>query len=390
MVQRTLSWLGCALLLCACTTAPRLAETAPDLWQDQAFDYEASLVTVTETSLFALDTDLIRVLRNDPVVARGNQAARTAYLLTLIFGPDMKAFAYAGGHSTPAAETWRNQRGDCLSLSVLSVALARALEVPAQVQEVRVPASFDRRGGVDFLNRHVNVLVPNERELRAMGRTLPPGHIVIDFEPQVGTRAKGERLGDQAVLARYYNNLAAEHLALGQDRQAYAHFKAAIRADPGYAASYANLAQLYLRTGFGRGAEQLLRHALSLNDQSDIALGTLHQLLQSQGREAEALHYAQLLQARRHQDPYYWLGLGLEQLQQGRYTQAVDALEHAQALTTGFDEVHRYLAIAYWRAGKPQLARDQLAVLGTLERGDASVAVLSKKFLRPAEAPPLQ
>jgi transglutaminase-like putative cysteine protease len=87
----------------------------------------------------------------------------------------MKAFAYAGGHSTVAADTWRLRRGDCLSLSVMSVALARALAVPAQVQEVRVPASFDRRGGVDFLNAHVNVLVRNDRPLRTMNRALAAG-----------------------------------------------------------------------------------------------------------------------------------------------------------------------------------------------------------------------
>ena len=90
--------------------------------------------------------------------------------------------------------------------------------------------------------------------------------------------------------------------------------------------------------------------------------------------------YASQLQARRDRDPYYWLGLGLEELQQTRYPQAIAALERAQALTTGFEEVHRYLAIAYWRAGKPHMARDQLAVLDAMDRGDASVALLNKKF----------
>ena len=247
------------------------------------------------------------------------------------------------------------------------MALARALEVPAQIQEVRVPVAFDRRGGVDFLNNHVNVLVPNERELRAMNRTLPPGYIVVDFEPQVGTRKKGEALADHAVLARFYNNLAAEHLAQGQNRLAYAHFKAAITADPGYAASYSNLAELYLRVGLKQGAEKLLRLALAVNDRSNLALNSLHRLLLAEGRDGEALQYQAILESRREQDPYYWLGLGLDRLRQAQYAQAVDALERAQALTSGFEEVHRYLAIAYWRTGKPHMARDQLAVLAALE-----------------------
>jgi tetratricopeptide (TPR) repeat protein len=378
------------LVIAACSTVPPAPSPMDELWRDQAFGYSPSLVSVSEVSLFELDAGLARSLRDNPAAVRGNQATRTALLLSLIFGPDMKTFAYAGGHSTLAAETWRNQRGDCLSLSVMSVALARALDVPVQIQEVRVPVAFDRRGGVDFLNNHVNVLVPNERDLRVMNRTLPPGYIVVDFEPQVGARRKGQPLADRAVLARFYNNLAAEQLAQGQNRLAYAHFKAAILADPSYAASYGNIAQLYLRVGFNQEAERLLRHAVALTDQSDLALTTLHQLLLSQGRDIEAAQFARELEARREHDPYYWLGLGLEKLQQARFPQAIAALERAQALTTGFEEVHRYLAIAYWRAGKPLLARDQLAVLSAIDRGDASVALLNKKFERRPEQGPLQ
>jgi Flp pilus assembly protein TadD len=378
------------LLVCACATPHWGAEPPAGLWLDQDFGYDPALVSVTAASLFSLDPELVRSLRDDPVETRGNAASRTAHLLALVFGPDMRAFTYAGGHSTVAAETWRLRRGDCLSLSVMSVALARALELPSQVQEVRVPASFDRRGGVDFLNAHVNVLLRNDRPLRTMNRSLAAGDIVIDFEPQAGTRQRGTALSDSDILARYLNNLAAEHLADGRDRLAYAHFKAAAQAAPAYAASYSNLAQLYLRAGHARAAEALLRHALTLNDTSDLALSGLHLLLLSQGRDAEALRYERQLLARRERDPYYWLGLGLEQLAQAHYAQAVDALEQAQALTHGFAEVHHYLALAYWQAGKLQLARDQLAMLSVLDGGNASMAMLNRKFKRFADLPASQ
>ena len=382
MGYRSVVSLCMVILICGCSAPPKAVEPQAAMWQDAHFAYDDALVTVTERSLFALDGDLVRSLRADPVVTQGNQATRTAHLLSLIFGPDLKAFAYAGGHSTQAADTWRARHGDCLSLSVLSVALARVLEVPVQLQEVRVPANFDRRDGVDFLNRHVNVLVPNERELRAMGRTLPAGYIVIDFEPQIGARRKGDALEDRAVLARFYNNLAAEQLARGEDRLAYAHFKAAILAKPAYAASYSNLAQLYLRAGLPTAAEMALLRAVALNDESGLALSSLHQLVLNQGREAEARVYERRLQLLREQDPYYWLGLGLDRLRQAQVQQAIDALQRAQALTRGFAEVHRYLAIAYWQAGKPHLARDQLAMLSALDSGDASVALLNKKLLK--------
>lgn len=48
------------------------------------------------------------------------------------------------------------------------------------------------------------------------------------------------------------------------------------------------------------------------------------------------------------------------------------------------------LAIAYWRAGKPHMARDQLAVLSVLTPGGADVVVLGKKFKLEAEGAHLQ
>jgi Tfp pilus assembly protein PilF len=376
-----------AVLVCAvgCSVAPRAPTAMDALWMDQTFDYEPKLVSVTSASLFALDEALLLELRASPASMAADPAQRKAELLKLLFGSDMKAFASAGGHSTVAMDTWRKRRADCLSLSVLSVALARHLNLPAQIQEVRVPVYYDRRGGVDFLNAHVNVLLRNDRTLDAIGRTFPPGDIVVDFEPQVGSRQRGTALSDRAVLARYLNNMGAEHLAMGEDRLAYANFKAAILADPGHASSYGNLAQLYLRAGQDAKAEALLKHALTLNGTNYLALGELHRLLLAQGRTAEAAAYEQNLLSRRAQDPYYWLGLGLEHLQGARYHPAVDALERALALTSGFAEVHRYLAIAYWQAGMSHKARGQWAALHALESTDPHAARLSAK-LKPPDA----
>jgi Tfp pilus assembly protein PilF len=204
--------------------------------------------------------------------------------------------------------------------------------------------------------------------------------MVIDFEPQIGSNQRGVVLDDRAILARYLNNLAAEHLAAGRDRQAYAHFKAALHADPACAAAYAKMAQLYLRAGLDEPAEKLMRHAVALNPRAYLALQSLHALLLTQGRQREAAQYQALLESRRDQDPYYWIGFGLDALRDGRDADAVGALERAQELTTGFDEVHRALAVAYWRVGKLHKARDQLAVLNSLRDGDPSVAALGKKF----------
>jgi len=363
------------------------------LWQDQAFDYDAALVSVGKRDLFQLEAELLAKL-DDPRIQDSSAQYRLNRLVSLLFGSETKNFPYSGGHSTVAAETWRRKRGDCLSLTVLTYSLAKALGLSVQMQEVRVPDVFDRRGSVEFLNRHVNVLIRDVGLLHFQDGSMRSGNVIIDFEPQIGSRREGLALSDDGILSRFYNNIAAEYLAQGDLTRAYAHFKAAILADPGYSPSYSNLAQLYERRGLLQNAEQLLLHAVALNEDADIALRSLHQLLVSQGRESEASKYTEILRARQDKDPYYWLGVGLDHLQRGNNKKAVSALEHAQALTSGFQEVHRYLAIAYWRAGKQPQAKDQLSVLASLMVDDPRLAALSKKINNPPSewqlAPPAE
>lgn len=80
-------------------------------WRDAAFACVPARVSVTRETLFALDPDRARGLRVGPAAATGNRATRTAELLLPTFGLERQAFAYAGGRSTAAAETWRHGRG---------------------------------------------------------------------------------------------------------------------------------------------------------------------------------------------------------------------------------------------------------------------------------------
>jgi len=244
-------WVGGSLIVLAgCAAAPLAPPPAHLLWQDQAFEYDAALVSVSRWDLFQLDAGLLSKLR-DPRIQNSSAQYRLNHLVTLLFEPETKDFSYSRNHSTIAAETWRRKSGDCLSLTVLSYSLAKALDMRVQMQEVRVPVVFDRRGSVEFLNRHVNLLISGRSDggLYVKDGLLRAGDVIIDFEPQVASGREGRPLSDDDILARFYNNVAAEYLAEGELTLAYAHFKAAVLAAPGYSPSYSNLAQLYMRKG---------------------------------------------------------------------------------------------------------------------------------------------
>jgi tetratricopeptide (TPR) repeat protein len=373
---RSLLVVACFAGLAGCAAVP--VESSDALpWRDGAFAYQPGLVTVSREDLFRLDPELLAPMQQ-PAPADLSPSQKLNHLLTMVFGPDKRNFNYAAGHSTVATETWRSQRGDCLSLTVLTYAVARAMNMAVQMQEVDTPTLFDRRGGYDFVNQHVNVLF--RRAQWALSAESQPHDVVVDFEPDFASPRPGRPLDENGIYARYLNNLAVEYLAEGERPLAYAHFRAAIAADPVHAASYANLALLYRQAMLPAEAEQLLQRAVALAQHDDVAVHALHEMLAEQGRDGEARRYESILQARRTRDPYHWIALGVRALEAGDPRMAIRSLEQARDMTGNFREVHALLALAYARAGDSTRADRELATLAGLGVPDRSVAKLRRKF----------
>lgn len=376
MLNRAIAVVLCAAVLASCASAPHQGlESVP--WLDAQFSYEPTLVKVTPQQLFKLDPELEARL-----AASGLRHESTSFkmkkLVETIFDKDRKGFAYSAGHSTIAAETWRARAGDCLSLTVLTFSVARTLGMNAAMQEVQTPTLYGRAGELDVVNQHVNVLFPHFRGDLMVESTAHD--VVIDFEPDYAAPRRGAALDESGIVARYYNNVAVENMARGDYPVAYAHFKAAIRADPLYVSPYSNLAVLYRRLGREAEAEKLLRHAVGLDGNIDVAMHELHRLLKNQGRVTEASEIEHRLDERRANDPYHWIGLAVLDLQNSRLRAAIEKLNRANDLAPTFPEVHRYLAIAYGRAGEVGKARDEIALLENSGGPASKVALLRRKL----------
>jgi tetratricopeptide (TPR) repeat protein len=370
---------------CAASKLDNTVALPHDVWKDAAFAYKPALVTETPETVFALDPDVVRSMGLKELAAHSTKK-RLNLLLARFYGANGIRLSYASGHTTGASETWRSKRGDCLSLTILSFASARYLDLEAHMQDVQVPAFLDRRNGVDYINGHVNVMLSHVDDVTIEGRSYGSGNLIIDFEPQVGTRSYGQWLTESDIMARFYNNRATEYLVQKDDARAYAYYRAAIETAPAFAAAYGNLAQLYVKYGLLPGAEQLLRHAIALGGPTYAPLRTMQTLMLAQGRKVEAQYYAELLAKRQDEDPYHWMGLGLSALGEGHNSEAIRALERAASLTTGFEELHFYLGVAYWRNGQPDAARKQLAAMNAIDNKAPGVAMLSKKLQGTAPA----
>lgn len=374
-MNRSFAFVLAATMLAGCaSTAPPSAASLP--WLDAEFGYDPALVTVAPKDLFKLDGELEAIVA-DPQWRGAPTGQRLKRLVAMVFGPDRKSFAYRAGHSTVAAQTWRERSGDCLSLTVLTYSIARTLNMKPVMQEVQTPPVFDRAGEFDMVNQHVNLLVPH---VRTDGFAESSTHdAVLDFDPDFTAIWRGNPLTEDGIVARYYNNVAVENMAKREDARAYAYFKAAIRTDPSYVAPYGNLAVLYRRAGHDAQAEQLLRRAVALEGNPDVALHELHRLLEDQHRTAEAREIANRLQARQSADPYYWMGLGVKSLVDNDPKGAIAKFERAREIAPTFGEIHRYLALAYVRVGDARKAQDELDRAASGGRAD-KVALIKRKI----------
>jgi len=377
-LARSLAATVLALALVGCVTRPPAEPVEDSLARADAVFALRELPSVDPEALFALPPDL-RAMLKGPELQALSSGQRLNALIDAIYGRDRRRFGYGSEQSTPAAQTWARSRGDCLSLTILTFAAARELGLDAHMQEVRVPAVYERRAGIDFVNRHVNLAV-RLRNRNPIEDVLQMQTAVIDFEPLLTGGERGKPLREQEVLARFYNNLGSQALAAGDEQAAYGYYRAAITADSLYGAAHGNLAVLLQRHGLAADAERLLRRAASLGDQPDVALASLHRLLLEQHRDADAAVVAAQLRAAEDADPYHWISQGVAALNEGRNRQAAAALEHAQELTAGFTEVHGWLALAYWRMGEPSRARDQLAQLEALQSGSLIAGKLRRKL----------
>ena len=368
--------LACVLWGCA---APPPAPLGDRMWQDAVFHYQPALVQETAASLFHLDADTLESLRSKMGKASSSET-KINRLINSLYSEQGIRIAYVGGHTTGAMQTWQSRKGDCMSLTILTYALTKELGIRAVMQQVDIAPVFDRRDDAEFVSHHVNVYVPAREVFSIDGRSYESPGLVVDFLPQPGSRVRGMALSEDQILARFYNNRGSEHLTQKRDDAAYAYYRAAIAADPHYGPAYSNLAQLYLRRGLQPSAESLLWHAVALDRSGDSPLRSLHALLLAQSRGEEAQKVAVMLERIKEQNPYHWLKLGIAALQKGELRRSISALERAEALAVGFEEIHYHLALAYARNGQRDKATQQINALDAINHHDPNIALLNKKL----------
>ena len=352
LIQNALILILVGLFFSACQSALVKIPPSEHLLYDQGFLGFSEVSIQSEQQIFHLD-DTAKAFVASTLKPLDNKNAQMEALVKAIFDRSELNLLYQGDANTNANDTFHFQAANCLSLSIMTYALASEAGFNAYFQEIIIPEYWTRRAGFSLLNGHINIkiLAPKQADVFVLSSQ----SYQVDFDPQPLRYGFPKKVvSKQAVLSMFYNNKGADAFLQKEYVTAYAYFREALMVKPNFDSAWVNLGILYRLSEYFPQAEKAYQHALVINSDSLTALENLAYLYTFTGRNEEAEKILVKVGAQRNNNPYYHVNLGEQEMEQKHWHQALTHFRRALALDKGKHEVYFGLARAYYEIGELQ------------------------------------
>ncbi len=268
----------------------------------------------------------------------GDQRQRLHTLHRSLISAALVDIDYDPAADGTAREVFHDGAANCLSYAHLFVALARYAGLDANYLSVSLRPEWSRHGRQVALRQHVSVNV----------RLRNGASYVIDIDPVSRERiASTDLLSDEQAYALYHGNLAMDGLLVQDMKAAYAQALKAVQMAPDIDYLWVNLGAIYRQSGQDAVAENLYQTALSINPYSRTAMNNLAVLYSVQGDEQRAQYWADRVQQRRQQNPFYHYSLGEMAEADGNLESALAHYRRAIALRDSESEFYFRVARLY-------------------------------------------
>lgn len=356
--MRSLVILFCALALGACAVAPPAAVDADRFLADSLF--RAPGAPIDAAAVLAPSEAMRRYVAAEVGPLAGTRSRQQALVDALRSKAHLK-LEYDGAFTRNAAEAFEARSGNCLSLVIMTAALAKEMGVGVRFQNVVVEDAWSRQGNLYFLVGHVNLTLGTRPP--SLGTRLDEGEsLTIDFLPPPELRGIHWRTVDEkTILAMYMNNRAAESLAAGKTDDAYWFAREAIRQDPAFLASYNTLGIVYHRHGQVAQAGRVFAYALEREPRNTHVMSNFVPVLASLGRVQESLVLERRLAELEPEPPFGYFNEGVAAMGRGDYRAAKDLFSKEVRRAPYYHEFHFWLALALAKLGDEDGARRHLA-----------------------------
>lgn len=290
------------------------------LWRDEYF---RARMLPPVAQITAVSEDMRRYLANDIA----GQSRRKGGLLGLVTALEKNTelrLEYDATQTRTAAEAFAVRRGNCMSLTLMTAALARELGLTVSYRKVYVDEPWDRLSGLLVRSGHINIVLESNASTDNWAGNRSKG-VIIDFLPQADiARQRAVEIDESTVLSMFMNNRAAESLVGGDTDTAYAWAKLAITTMPRNMDAYNTLGVIYSRREMADAARHAFEIVLQQEDENISAMANLVGVLERTGNVVEAVKWRERLQRIEERPPFYHFDKGVAALKEKDFRAARD------------------------------------------------------------------
>lgn len=310
--------------------------------------------------VMAIPDDLRTAFQKDVLDGTRFPEARLQKLVAFIFDSNKLGVQYHANATQTVAESFHSRKVNCLSSTLLVVALARAAGLQAEGQELQRILAWNSVGETVVQSRHANAIIKVAEKRKFV--------VDVDSSDVLATDAL-QPISDEKLLASFYGNRAMELLVEGRLNEAEAWLGAALRQAPEDAVLWNNAGVLSRRMGDMTMAEQSFLRAWAKDPGQMSALSNLVALYRARGDTAQAATWHARAERTLRKDPYYQFSLGRQQEQSGNYSEAIAHYRRAVSLKPDEHRFHFGLGRMYFTLGKLRMADRELSLAEDLSNG---------------------
>lgn len=311
-------------------------------------------------AVMALPEDLRNSFRRDVIEATRFPEARLERLMEFVFDKNGLGIGYKADATLTIAEAVEARTANCLTSTMLVVALAREAGLAAHGQLVEGVPVWGAEGELVIQSRHANAIVDVGGRRRFV--------VDVDASGSEATRAV-HPIEDTKLLASFYGNRAAELMLEGRYEAAKAWLDIAISHGPEDVALWNNAGVLSLRMGRPDEAEAWFLKVVQIAPDQVSALSNLVDFYRRQGDTAQMLEWRAKSERVLRKAPYHQYQLGWQSEMAGEPQVAARHYRQAIRLARGEHRFHFALARTYFAMGRLGKADRELAQAQALTQG---------------------
>ncbi len=374
---RRIAMTACFGLLSACAATPTVVQIPHHLLHDQAFTAPQTLPDAN--NIFSTSPEMKQFISKE-ILQQIRSSSHQRALFNALYTKAQLKLEYDSSYTRNAIETFSARSGNCLSLVIMTAALAKEMGLDVSYQSVTIPENWSRNGALYFNVGHVNIVL-GKRHFEDRNHMDKNYQMTIDFYPPEETA--GQRtieLEEKTIIAMYFNNRAAESLTTGDLNQSYFWARASIHADPSFAAAYNTLGVIYLRHHDDEFAFAALSKALNLDPDSNVAMSNIIQAMERTGRTTEASTMQEKLAHRQPYPPFHFFKLGVKAMEEKEYSSAKRLFQKELDRAPDYHEFHFWLGLAHLRLGEMKMAEQHLAIAKSNSTTQKEHAIYSAKL----------